>query len=54
MYSDRQRPDLQRFILSSLSREGCMAQYTPEVYGIVFICNNLDGKVRFVIGVREN
>lgn len=31
-----------------------MAQYTPKVYGIVFICNDLDDKVRFVIGVREN
>jgi hypothetical protein len=27
---------------------------SPKVYGIVFVCNDLDNEGRIVIGVRKN
>jgi hypothetical protein len=27
---------------------------SPKVYGIVFVCNDLDDKGRLVIGIRKN
>ncbi len=53
MYSERQRPDLQDWLYECFPRKIC-SLVSPKVYGIVFVCDDLNDKGRLVIGVREN
>jgi hypothetical protein len=55
MYSERQRPDLQdqSFYENDFPQE-MRGSISPKVYGIIFVCNDLNNKGRPVIGVLKD